>query len=522
MTANPAGGDADLAATLTVASDPAGTPAGQAAVIAQALSNEFANHLSSFAACPAAKFNNLQGPTAANCPDRTAILGTGTLVTRDQAGVDTSSDQGFLVKTAANAVVFWWHTPAKGGAVESFGQAPGVVSQETGLYGPVVTYDFTSLPAGARLKQLGLTYQRNATTGKAPFVARRAWAAPGASRRGSSTSAAWPPSSRRRRSPAACPRRPRPSRRSSSSRGRRSIRRAGDRHPRPDHPAGVGQRQRSSSSPPASGIGWTAPVNAADGRIRTRESIPAAQASKGTGILTITYPGDAVTRPQVVRLRAASVPALLDASRPTIESGHLLAHGTISGAAHGVVRVQLEYYSAGKTTTLERYATIAGGAWSLDAALTADQQTAIASAPGTVHSYILFTGYLPRRMRGEMVSYQVLGARSRRPGGAHDGVAPAQRSTITDVDLRITCASSPARRSSSSTASRVTTATTRADSVVSSTIRARKPSSSTETTRAGSRLRALIMWGSPPAGGRPRPPAPPGGCARRGTTAIRP
>ena len=84
------------------------------------------------------------------------------------------------------------------------------------------------------------------------------------------------------------------------------------------------------------------------------------------------YAGDADTRPQVVRLRAANVPAGLDANRPTYTAGHLRAHGTVSSAAHGVVRVQLEYYASGKTTTLERFATISNGAWSLDTALTAD------------------------------------------------------------------------------------------------------------------------------------------------------
>jgi hypothetical protein len=154
---------------------------------------------------------------------------------------------------------------------------------------------------------------------------------------------------------------------------------------------------------------WSAAINSADGRIRSLQTIPAAQARSGTGILTITYPGNAATRPQVVRLRAASVQALLDASRPTISAGHLLDHGTISTRARGVVRVQLEYYSGGRTTTLQKFAQIANGAWTLDAPLTSDQQTAIAQRQGTVQSYILFTGYFPRRIRGEMVSYQVLG-----------------------------------------------------------------------------------------------------------------
>ena len=93
---------------------------------------------------------------------------------------------------------------------------------------------------------------------------------------------------------------------------------------------------------------WTAPIDSADGRIRNVERIPAAQAKLGTGILTILYGGDPDTRPQVVRLRAANRPALLDARRPTITAGRLQASGTVSTAARGVVRVQLEYFSGGR------------------------------------------------------------------------------------------------------------------------------------------------------------------------------
>ena len=154
---------------------------------------------------------------------------------------------------------------------------------------------------------------------------------------------------------------------------------------------------------------WTAPVNSTEGHIRVSEKIPAAQARMGTGILTVAYPGDPDTRPQTVRLRAANVPAALDARRPTIVGGRLQAGGTISRAARGVVRVQLQYFSGERTTTLEKQARISGGAWSLDAPLTPEEQAAIAQRRGTVHSYILFTGYLEARMRGEMRSYQVLG-----------------------------------------------------------------------------------------------------------------
>jgi hypothetical protein len=35
----------------------------------------------------------------------------------------------------------------------------------------------------------------------------------------------------------------------------------------------------------------------------------------------------------------------------------------------------------------------------------------IAARRGVLHSYTLFTGYLPARIRGEMASFQVLGER---------------------------------------------------------------------------------------------------------------
>jgi len=155
---------------------------------------------------------------------------------------------------------------------------------------------------------------------------------------------------------------------------------------------------------------WTAPINSTDAVIRSREVIPAAQAAKGTGILTITYPGDADTRPQVVRLRAANGQSNLDASRPTIVGGALHDSGTVAGSARGVVRVQIEYFTGGQTITLEKLAPIVNGSWTLNTTLSPEEQAGIAARRGTVHSYILYTGYLPAGLRGEMRSYQVLGA----------------------------------------------------------------------------------------------------------------
>lgn len=158
---------------------------------------------------------------------------------------------------------------------------------------------------------------------------------------------------------------------------------------------------------------FTAPVNSADGRIRFRQPIPAAQSKLGTGIVTIAYPGDADTRPQVVRLRAASQPAQLEMERPRIVNDRLLARGSVTSRARGVVRVQLEYLTQScQTVTVERQAQIGSdGRWRLDDPLSTTERLGIAARRGTVHSYTLFTGYFPERIRGEMRSFEVLGTR---------------------------------------------------------------------------------------------------------------
>src|SRR5206468_2519376 len=104
-------------------------------------------------------------------PDRSSILGSASIVIRGSSGTDITSDQGFIVKTAANQVVIWWHTPAVGALAQAFGVATGTVSQATGVYGPIVAYDFSGLPAGSRIKALTLDYQRSTVNGKSPFAA---------------------------------------------------------------------------------------------------------------------------------------------------------------------------------------------------------------------------------------------------------------------------------------------------------------------------------------------------------------
>jgi len=153
----------------------------------------------------------------------------------------------------------------------------------------------------------------------------------------------------------------------------------------------------------------TAPLRAGGRRIRLRRAIPAAQARLGTGILTMSYGGDAGTRPLAVRLRAARNAAALWPARPSYRAGRLRASGTISRRARGVVRVQLQYEHGGTVQTLLRSAKIARGRWQLGSTLPAAARRAIAARNGTLDAYVQFTGDQGRRMRGEMRSYEILG-----------------------------------------------------------------------------------------------------------------
>ena len=151
-------------------------------------------------------------------------------------------------------------------------------------------------------------------------------------------------------------------------------------------------------------------IRAGSDRLRILRSISGAQARSGTGIVTLSYPGNERTRPQEVRLRAAARAAQLVAQRPQIGGGRLRARGTVTSRARGVVRVQLDWSRGGRGQRHDVNARIRNGRWQLDSPLPADVRSDIALRDGTLHSYVLFTGYEPRRIRGEMRSFEVLGA----------------------------------------------------------------------------------------------------------------
>jgi len=156
---------------------------------------------------------------------------------------------------------------------------------------------------------------------------------------------------------------------------------------------------------------FAARVNSARGEIRLRKRVSAGQARSGTGIVELAYDGDADTQPSTLRLRAAQRAARLVAQRPRIERRHLRTQGTIARRARGVVRVQLVYVTGGTRVVREFPVSIRNGRWTLDTILTPSAIAQIARRDGALHSYTLYTGDLPARIRGEVRSAQVLGAR---------------------------------------------------------------------------------------------------------------
>lgn len=156
---------------------------------------------------------------------------------------------------------------------------------------------------------------------------------------------------------------------------------------------------------------FSLPVDSARARIRGTRGIDFAQARAATAVLTLSYAGDADTRAQTLRLRAALHPARLTTTRPAITpDGSLRARGTISRRARGVVRVQAEWVDRvdGSLGTLERDGRINNGRWSVNTVLPAALQAQIAQRCSSVQAAVLFTGYQPRLIRGEVRSLRLL------------------------------------------------------------------------------------------------------------------
>ncbi len=135
--------------------------------------------------------------------------------------------------------------------------------------------------------------------------------------------------------------------------------------------------------------------------VRIDAPLPARMRRARTGIVQISYAGDAQVRPDQARLRAASGRANLRLTTASLIDGRLRVAGTISRRARGVVRIRYDYVGAdGQPASLSFAARISAGRWRLD------RQLQGPAASGG-HLSIQFTGYLPRRLRGAQTTKAV-------------------------------------------------------------------------------------------------------------------
>ena len=152
-----------------------------------------------------------------------------------------------------------------------------------------------------------------------------------------------------------------------------------------------GRRTRFSLRiPPRAGsapIAWT-----------VRKRLPRGQRGKRTGIVTLSYAGNARVRPDRLRARVANRRAVLRRAMTAIDaSGALVARGTVSRRARGIVRVRMEYSDA---DVLRYRARIRRGQWSM-------REPLPAKAASGGHLSIQYTGHERRRIRGESISKSV-------------------------------------------------------------------------------------------------------------------
>lgn len=146
--------------------------------------------------------------------------------------------------------------------------------------------------------------------------------------------------------------------------------------------------------------------------IRVLEPITRGQAELGTGIVDINYLGDEDTRPQFVRLRAASQPAELDVEQISLIDDRLSAKGSVTDKAEGIVRFRYSYIEPdGSANVHEARAEIQDDG---DFALEREEVPFQLAGCGG-HLSIQFTGYFERRIGGELLAYDLNAGQTQRP-----------------------------------------------------------------------------------------------------------
>jgi len=146
--------------------------------------------------------------------------------------------------------------------------------------------------------------------------------------------------------------------------------------------------------------------------IRISRQITRGQARLGTGIVLLDYRGDEDTRPQFVRLRAASQRAELEVDEISLIGDRLSARGSVTERAEGIVRFRFSYVDErGGARVHEARAEIQDdGAWELEG-----ERVPLQLARCGGYLSVQFTGYFERRIRGEQLAYQLDPGQTRRP-----------------------------------------------------------------------------------------------------------
>ncbi len=139
-----------------------------------------------------------------------------------------------------------------------------------------------------------------------------------------------------------------------------------------------------------------------DGRVRFTRHLAGRQ-RRGSGIVSLRWRGDAAVRAASVRLRAADQPARLRVGEAAVRRGQLVADGTVSPRARGLVHLRLAYPATGALQVASFSARIDRGRWHLTARLPP------AAGEGS-YLTVQFTGYRRARggaMRGEQDARQI-------------------------------------------------------------------------------------------------------------------